>query len=47
VEGCYRCLFFVPRPGTFGGPDLALLEAEAAANPGAKGALFSHLHVRC
>lgn len=45
VEGCYRCLFFVPAPGTFSSPELPRLEAEAAANPGAKGALIRHLHV--
>ena len=41
-----RCIFFVPRPGTFTGADLARLEAEAASNPGAKGPLLRHLHVR-
>ncbi len=40
-----RCIFFVPRPGTFTGADLARLEAEAASNPGARGALLRHLHV--
>ena len=44
-RGCYRCLFFVPAPGTFSSPELPRLEAEAAANPGAKGALIRHLHV--
>jgi hypothetical protein len=41
-----RSVFFVPQPGTFTGADLTRLEAEAAANPGAKGALLRHLHVR-
>ena len=46
VAGCSRCVFFVPAPGTFAGADLARLEAEAAANPGARGVLVRHLHVR-
>ncbi len=46
LEGCMRCIFFVPQPGTFTGAELTRLEAEAAANPGAKGPLLRHLHVR-
>ena len=46
VRNCQRCLFVVPRAGTFAGADLGRLEAEAAINPGAKAMLLQHLHVR-
>ena len=45
VRNCQRCLFVVPRAGTFAGADLGRLEAEAAINPGAKAMLLQHLHV--
>ena len=46
VRNCQRCLFVVPKQDTFAGGELARLEAEAAINPGAKGMLLQHLHVR-
>lgn len=45
VKGCQRCIFIVPCPGTFQSAELAQLEAEASANPGAKGQLLRHVHV--
>ena len=45
LRGCQRCLFVVPRPGTFQGDELTRLEAEAAANPSVKGQLLRHVHV--
>ena len=47
IQGCQRCLFVVPKPGTFAGAELARLETEAAINPAAKAMLLQYLHVCC
>ena len=46
LTGLPRAVFFVPRPSVFGpaAADLARLEADAAANPAARGALMAALH---
>ena len=46
VRNCQRCLFVVGQPGIFGGDELRRLEAEADVNPGARGLLLQHVHVR-